>query len=560
MSKHTLTVLVENKPGVLARIAGLFSRRGFNIDSLAVGPTEHPEVSRMTIVVNVEDSPLEQVTKQLNKLVEVIKIVELDGSASVNRELLLVKVKADAETRGQVLDAVQLFRAKVVDVAPDAVTIEVTGNTDKLADFLRVLEPFGIRELVQSGMVAIGRGSRSISERTLRPVPVPAPPAAKPADLSPVGRGKVPGRTPSYPIQENQPEGEPPVAEMFYDDDADLSLIQGKNVAVLGYGSQGHAHSLSLRDSGVDVRIGLPEGSKSRAKAEAEGLRVLTPAEAVEEADVIVILAPDHVQRKLYAESVEPNLDPGRHPGVRPRLQHPLRLHHPARGRRRRSWSPPRAPATWSAASTSTVAACRCSSRSRRTPPARPGTSRCPTRRRSAACAPAASRPRSPRRPRPTCSASRPCSAVAPRSWCMYGFEVLTEAGYQPEVAYFECLHELKLIVDLMYEGGIAKQRWSVSDTAEYGDYVSGPRVIDEHVKENMKAVLEDIKNGSFAQRFIDDQDAGAPEFKKFREQAEAAPDREDRPRAAQAHVLGEEPRLRLRRGHLRPLITPESA
>jgi acetolactate synthase-1/3 small subunit len=176
MSKHTLSVLVENKPGVLARIAGLFSRRGFNIDSLAVGPTEHPEVSRMTIVVNVEESPLEQVTKQLNKLIEVIKIVELD-TTSISRELLLVKVKADVDTRGQVLDAVQLFRAKVVDVAPDAVTIEVTGNPDKLSDFLKVVEPFGIRELVQSGMVAIGRGSRSITERTLRPVAVPAPPA-----------------------------------------------------------------------------------------------------------------------------------------------------------------------------------------------------------------------------------------------------------------------------------------------------------------------------------------------------------------------------------------------
>jgi len=175
MSTHTLSVLVENKPGVLARIAGLFSRRGFNIESLAVGPTEHPEVSRMTIVVNVEDSPLEQVTKQLNKLIEVIKIVELDGSSSITRELMLVKVKADPQTRGAVLDAVQLFRAKVVDVAPDAVTIQVTGNADKLGDFLRVLEPFGIRELVQSGMVAIGRGSRSISERSLRPVPVPAP-------------------------------------------------------------------------------------------------------------------------------------------------------------------------------------------------------------------------------------------------------------------------------------------------------------------------------------------------------------------------------------------------
>ncbi|HEX3907651.1 MAG TPA: acetolactate synthase small subunit [Mycobacteriales bacterium] len=170
MSRHTLSVLVENKPGVLARVAALFSRRGFNIDSLAVGPTEHDDVSRMTIVVNVEDLPLEQVTKQLNKLVNVIKIVELDNAASVQRELLLVKVRADLAARSQVLEVVQLFRAKVVDVSADAVSIEATGNADKLEAFIRVLEPFGIRELVQSGMVAVGRGSRSITDRTLRPV------------------------------------------------------------------------------------------------------------------------------------------------------------------------------------------------------------------------------------------------------------------------------------------------------------------------------------------------------------------------------------------------------
>ncbi|TYL52126.1 acetolactate synthase small subunit [Nocardioides sp. BGMRC 2183] len=177
MAQHTLSVLVEDKPGVLARIAALFSRRGFNITSLAVGPTEHAEVSRMTIVVDVASSPLEQVTKQLNKLVEVIKIVELESSGSVHRELVLVKVGATAENRGQVLDLVQLFRAKVVDIATDAVTIQIVGNADKIADFLRIVEPFGVRELVQSGMVAIGRGARSISERG-KPVAVPVPPAA----------------------------------------------------------------------------------------------------------------------------------------------------------------------------------------------------------------------------------------------------------------------------------------------------------------------------------------------------------------------------------------------
>ena len=163
MSKHTLSVLVENKPGVLARIAALFSRRGFNIDSLAVGETEYPDVSRMTVVVDVEDLPLEQVTKQLNKLVEVLKVVELEGPASVQRELLLVKVRADRAQRGQVLETVELFRAKVIDVAPDTLTIEATGNPDKLDALLRDLEPYGIKEMVQSGLVAIGRGSRSIT-------------------------------------------------------------------------------------------------------------------------------------------------------------------------------------------------------------------------------------------------------------------------------------------------------------------------------------------------------------------------------------------------------------
>jgi len=170
MSRHTLSVLVENKPGVLTRVAGLFARRAFNIHSLAVGPTEHPEISRITVVVDVEELPLEQVTKQLNKLINVIKIVELEQDSSVQRELLLVKVRADLATRSHVLEVVQLFRAHVVDVVPDAVTIEATGGPGKVEALLAALEPFGIREIVQSGTVAIGRGSRSITDRALERV------------------------------------------------------------------------------------------------------------------------------------------------------------------------------------------------------------------------------------------------------------------------------------------------------------------------------------------------------------------------------------------------------
>ncbi|BDD81845.1 acetolactate synthase small subunit [Tsukamurella pulmonis] len=160
---HTLSVLVEDRPGVLARVSSLFSRRGFNIESLAVGGTELKGVSRMTIVVTVDELPLEQVTKQLNKLVSVLKIVEQDSTSSVARELMLIKVRADATSRGQVTDTVDLFRAKIVDVSPDSVTIEATGTPDKLDALLAVLDPFGIREIAQSGVIALGRGPKSIT-------------------------------------------------------------------------------------------------------------------------------------------------------------------------------------------------------------------------------------------------------------------------------------------------------------------------------------------------------------------------------------------------------------
>jgi acetolactate synthase-1/3 small subunit len=169
-SRHTLSVLVENKPGVLTRVAGLFARRAFNIHSLAVGPTEHEEISRITVVVDVDEHPLEQVTKQLNKLVHVIKIVELDPESSVQRELLLVKVRADSATRSGVLEVVELFRANVVDVVPDTVVVEATGTRAKLDALLGALEPFGVREIVKSGTLAVGRGSRSITDRALERV------------------------------------------------------------------------------------------------------------------------------------------------------------------------------------------------------------------------------------------------------------------------------------------------------------------------------------------------------------------------------------------------------
>jgi ketol-acid reductoisomerase len=313
------------------------------------------------------------------------------------------------------------------------------------------------------------------------------------------------------------------VAEMFYDDDADLSVIQGRNVAVLGYGSQGHAHALSLRDSGVDVRVGLPEGSKSRAKAEAEGLRVLTPAEACEEADLIMILAPDHIQRKLYAESVEPNLVEGdalffghgfniRFGYIKPPAGVDVAMVAPKGPGHlvRREYSAGRGVPVLVAVENdaSGKAWDLALAYAKGIGGLRAGGIKTTFTEETET----------------DLFGEQAVLCGGMSELVMKGFEVLTEAGYQPEVAYFECLHELKLIVDLMYEGGIAKQRWSVSDTAEYGDYVSGPRIIDDSVKARMQDVLADIKNGSFAMRFIDDQDAGAPEFKELRAKGEQHP------------------------------------
>nr|WP_205705562.1 ketol-acid reductoisomerase [Kineococcus indalonis] len=310
---------------------------------------------------------------------------------------------------------------------------------------------------------------------------------------------------------------------MFYDDDADLSKITGKKVAVLGFGSQGHAHALSLRDSGVDVVVGLKEGSKSRPKAEEQGLQVLTPAQAAEAADVIMVLVPDHLQRGLYAEAIEPHLTAGkalffshgfniRFGYIKPPADVDVVMVAPKGPGHlvRREYVDGRGvPVIVAVEQDATGGAWDLAlAYAKAIGGLRAGGIKTTFTEETET----------------DLFGEQAVLCGGASALVQTGFEVLTEAGYQPEVAYFECLHELKLIVDLMYEGGIAKQRWSVSDTAEWGDYVSGPRVIDASVKERMKEVLADIQDGTFAQRFIEDQDAGAPEFKRLRAQAEQHP------------------------------------
>ncbi len=308
------------------------------------------------------------------------------------------------------------------------------------------------------------------------------------------------------------------MTEIYYDDQADLSIIQGRHVAVLGYGSQGHAHALSLRDSGVDVRVGLPEGSKSREKAENDGLRVLTPSEAVEEADLTMILAPDHIQRDLYAQHVAPNLVEGdalffghglniryglieAPEGVDVCMVAPKGPGHLVRRQFEAGRGVPCLVAVEKNASGKALDLAL--SYAKGIGGTRAGALRTTFTEETETDL--------------FGEQAVLCGGVS--ELIKAGFQTLIEAGYQPEVAYFECLHEMKLIVDLMYEGGISKMYWSVSDTAEYGGYTRGPRVITDETRQEMRRILGEIQDGTFARQLVEEFDGGQKEFSRYREE-----------------------------------------
>jgi len=312
-------------------------------------------------------------------------------------------------------------------------------------------------------------------------------------------------------------------AEVFYDDDADLSIIQGRKVAVIGYGSQGHAHSLSLRDSGVEVVVGLHEGSKSRPKAEEQGLRVMTPAEASAWADVIMVLAPDTAQRRIYAESIAPNLSAGkalffghglniRFELIKPpadvdvAMVAPKGPGHLVRRQYVDGKGVPALVAVEQDASGNALALAL--SYAKAIGGTRAGVIRTTFKEETET----------------DLFGEQAVLCGGASALVQTGFEVLTEAGYAPEIAYFECLHELKLIVDLMYEGGIQRMRYSISDTAEFGDYTRGPRVVNAQTKAEMKKILAEIQSGEFTRELIADDEAGGPALAKFREQGAAHP------------------------------------
>ncbi|MFF4350745.1 ketol-acid reductoisomerase [Streptomyces sp. NPDC001530] len=308
------------------------------------------------------------------------------------------------------------------------------------------------------------------------------------------------------------------MAELFYDDDADLSIIQGRKVAVIGYGSQGHAHALSLRDSGVDVRVGLHEGSKSKAKAEEQGLRVVTPSEAAAEADVIMILVPDPIQAQVYEEHIAPNLKDGdalffghglniRYGFIKPPagidvcMVAPKGPGHLVRRQYEEGRGVPCIAAVEQDATGSAFALAL--SYAKGIGGTRAGVIKTTFTEETET----------------DLFGEQAVLCGGTAALVKAGFETLTEAGYQPEIAYFECLHELKLIVDLMYEGGLEKMRWSVSETAEWGDYVTGPRIITDATKAEMKKVLAEIQDGTFARNWMEEYHSGLKKYNEYKKQ-----------------------------------------
>jgi ketol-acid reductoisomerase len=313
------------------------------------------------------------------------------------------------------------------------------------------------------------------------------------------------------------------MADIYYDDDADLGVIQGRRVAVIGYGSQGHAHALSLRDSGVDVRVGLPETSQSRAKASEEGLRVVTPAEAATEADLVMVLAPDTAQRHIYANDIAPNLKDGdalffghgfniRFGLITPPVSVDVAMvapKGPGHLVRRQFVDGRGVPVLVAIEQDATGGALPLAlSYAKGIGGTKAG----------------ALRTTFAEETETDLFGEQAVLCGGASALVQAGFETLVDAGYQPEVAYFECLHELKLIVDLMYEGGLSKMRWSISDTAEYGDYSRGPRIVTDATKEEMKRILGEIRDGSFAREWVAEDDAGRPQFTKYAEEGKSHP------------------------------------
>ena len=483
MNRHVLSILLENEPGALSRVVGLFSARGYNIESLTVAPTEDPTVSRMTIVSPGSTEIIEQITKHLNRLIEVIKVVDLTEGEYAERELMLVKVRAVGKDREEMKRLNDIFRGRIIDVTDKTYTIELTGNSDKLDAFLKAVD-----------------GSHRFLRH--RPRRSNAPPLIYCSNLHNLRKIKM---------------------KVYYDKDCDLSLIKGKKVAIIGYGSQGHAHAQNLHDSGVDVVVGVRKDGASWKKVEAAGLKVATIEDATKDADVVMILLPDEKIAEVYKKQIEPNLKEG----AALAFAHGFNIHY--------GQVTPRADLdVWMVAPKApghTV---------RRTYTEGSGVPQLIAvyqdksgKAREVAMSYAAANGAGKAGIIETTFKEETetdlfgeqcvlCGGIA--ELIKMGFETLVEAGYAPEMAYFECCHEMKLIVDLIYEGGLADMNYSISNNAEFGGYVTGPKVVSDQARAAMRKALSDIQDGSYAKNFLLENQVGAPMLRSIRAQTAAHP------------------------------------
>ena len=472
MHKKAFQLIVDNTSGVLSRISGLFSRRGYNIESITAGVTADPRLPGLPLQQR-DDEILDQIEKQVGKLVDVRDIRELEPDSSVFRELALIKVRANAKEREGIIAVANVFRAKIVDVGAESLVIEVTGSQSKLEAFLNLLSGYEILELARTGIAGLTRGVDRV-------VYIDEEDKQKSLMYNVTDRRMTPFRDRSrYQNMEDTK-----MAKIYYQEDCNLSLLEGKTIAVIGYGSQGHAHALNAKESGCDVIIGLYEGSKSWAKAEAQGFTVYTAAEAAKRADIIMILINDELQADMYKKDIEPNLEPGNmlmfahgfniHFGcIKPpkdvdvTMIAPKGPGHTVRSEYQAGKGVPclvavEQDATGKALDLALAYALAIGG-------ARAGVLETTFRTETETDL--------------FGEQAVLCGGVC--ALMQAGFETLVEAGYDPRNAYFECIHEMKLIVDLIYQSGFAGMRYSISNTAEYGDYYAGPRVITADTKKS---------------------------------------------------------------------------
>ena len=464
---------LENKPGALARVSQLFSRRGYNIQSLAVGPTERPDISRLTLRVDCSEHSLEQIEKQMHKLVNVLRVTELRPDESVERELALITVTVAPDRRADLVALSQIAGARVADIGREAITFEFVGRPDQVEAFEELVRPYGVRELVRTGR-----------DRPPTPGASTAPPVPP---YKSEAKGARHGRDPQSG-QHRAPRR------------------QGRRPRLRQPGARARAQPRRL---GRRRRGRAAGGQRSRAAAEEAGLEVATVADAVRGAQLVAFLVPDGAQPALYEAEVAPNLEPGAallfahgfnvHYGrIAPPAGHdvimvaPKGPGHIVRRLYEEGYGTPAVVAVAQDASGRAL---------------------------QLALAYGAALGAARAGMVTTTFAEETetdlfgeqtvlCGGVT--QLIQLGFETLVEAGYQPEIAYYECLHELKLITDLIWEGGIERMHYSISDTAEYGSHAVGPNVVDEHVRENMRAVLAAIRDGSFAKR-LDRRDGPRP-------------------------------------------------